>query len=167
MANAHYLNATQTAFDVQSVADVKISPPDAQLRAVGFVAANVSDISIPGHTQQYTHEGYCTATQPLHFFMWGNHMHEYGSSVYSELIHQDGTKIRLAMDSSWTQEQTFNTPWVKWETSAPLAVVPGDKFHVSCTWNNNTSMPVTFPREMCTASGFVLESVAQTICDAM
>ena len=41
-----------------------------------------------------------------------------------------------------------------------------DRFHLSCSWANMTDTAVAFPREMCVGSGFVLEGMPQSVCDA-
>ena len=138
MGNAHYINATPHVFDAQSVVDVKMAAPSPSLRSVGFIAVNWAGFTIPAGAQQYAGDAHCTATSTLSFFMWGDHMHEYGSAESSELIRSDGTVVPMASDSGWTSEQTFNTPWVKWDPSAPFVVNPGDQFHLHCVWNNTT-----------------------------
>lgn len=166
MGNAHYINATPRIIDVQSVVDVKVADPGAALRAVGFIAVNWAGFSIPPQTQGYASDAKCTATTKLSFFMWGNHLHEYGSAETSELLRSDGSVVPMASDSGWTSEQTFNTPWVKWDPAAPFVVNPGDQFHLHCVWNNGTDQAIGFPREMCVGSGFVLEAMPQAVCDA-
>jgi hypothetical protein len=166
MANAHYINASLQVFDAQSVIDVKYSTPNEQLHPVGFIAVNWAGFNIPAQTSLYSSEARCTATQKLSFFMWGNHMHEYGVAELSELIRQDGTVVPLAMNDSWTRDKTFNTPWVTWDVASPLVVNAGDTFHLKCSWANMTDSAVGFPREMCVGSGFVLEGMPQSVCEA-
>ena len=166
MGNAHYINATQHAFDAQTVVDVKVGGAGEALRPVGFIAVNWAGFSIPARTQGYASDARCTATTKLSFFMWGNHLHEYGDAEMSELIRGDGTTVPMAANSGWTSEQTFNTPWVKWDPAAPFVVNPGDVFHLHCVWNNGTDQAIGFPREMCVGSGFVLEAMPQAVCDA-
>ena len=50
LANAHYLNATDSLQDVQSVLDVKTSAPSPNLTAVGMAVTNWSDFQIPANT---------------------------------------------------------------------------------------------------------------------
>ncbi len=165
MANAHYINATDSVFDAQSVVDIKYGDPAHPEQAVGYVAVNWDGFSIPPNST-YTTDAYCQATQDLSFFMWGDHMHEYGTSETSELIRADGTHVPMAMDMGWTSEQTFNTPWVQWDPTTPFAVSSGDTFHLSCSWTNTTDQAVTFPTEMCVGSGFVLQAMPQSVCGA-
>jgi hypothetical protein len=166
MANTHYLNATDDAFDAQSVVDVQFGDPKHPLPSVGFLAVNWAGFMIPHGSQAYTSDGWCTATRKLSFIMWTNHMHEYGTSVFSEVVRQDTTVVPVSMDAAWRPEQAFNAPWVRWDPTSPMVVNPGDQFHVSCTWHNMTSADIGPPREMCIASGFTLEAMPQTICQA-
>ena len=55
---------------------------------------------------------------------------------------------------------------MRWDTNDPFVVNPGDIFHVQCSWNNTTSDPLTFPTEMCVSTGFTLEAMPQSVCEA-
>jgi hypothetical protein len=164
MANTHYINATDEPFDAQSVVDVKFGDPAHPLPSAGFLSVNWTGFMIPHDSSSYTSEGWCTADRKLSFFMWANHMHEYGSSVFSEVIRQDSSVVPMARDTTWRPEQAFKASWALWDTSSPMVVNPGDRFHVSCTWHNMTSADVRFPREMCIAFGFTLEAMPQAVC---
>lgn len=165
MANAHYLNAGMKNLNGSSVVDVKLAEESAALRPVGYFVLYHPSFQIPARTPSYTSGGSCQAPQKLRFFMWGNHLHEYGVSVFSELKRQDGSKLTLAADAKWAKEDTYNTPWRRWDMAKPVVVEAGDTLSLSCTWANDTNAPIDFPREMCTASGFVLEPIEQTICE--
>jgi hypothetical protein len=166
MANTHYLNATDEMFDGQSVVDVKFGDSSHPQPTVAFVAVAWTGFTIPHSSSGVTSDGWCTANQKLSFIMWTNHMHEYGSSELSEVARLDGTMTTMSHDTTWAPEQAFNAPWVRWDVASPMVVNPGDRFHVSCTWNNPTSADIHFPREMCVASGFALEAGPQVSCIA-
>ena len=61
MANTHYLNATDDAFDGQSVVDVKFADPAHPLPSVGFFVVNWASFMIPHGTPEVTSDGWCTA----------------------------------------------------------------------------------------------------------
>lgn len=165
MVNTHYLNATDNVLDVQAVVDVKYGDPNNPLRAVGFVAVNWDGFDIPP-AQDVTTDAYCTATKQLSFFMWSNHMHQYGKAETSEIIHADQTKTMMAQSPMWSAEQAFNPQWVQWDPSTPFVVNPGDVFHLNCAWHNSTNDDVMFPTEMCVGTGFTLEAMPQAVCEA-
>jgi hypothetical protein len=165
MTNTHYLNSTDGTISGQSVVDVKFGDPKHPLAGAGNLAVNNDMFTIPAG-QSFTSDAYCKATQQLSVFMWANHMHEWGAHAMSEIIHPDGTKQLLAEDDTWTNDKTFNPAWVRWDVGAPFVVHAGDMFHVQCNWNNTTSAPLMFPDEMCVATGFTLEEMPQSVCEA-
>ena len=165
MVNDHYLNATDETLTVQSVADVKFGDPNDLQKPVGFVAVDYEQFDVPANSSA-TSDAYCTATTTLSFFMWGNHMHQYGASETSEIIHPDKTTTMLESSPQWSPELMYNTPWITWDVTAPYVVNPGDVFHLTCSWNNTTSNDVMFPTEMCVGTGFVLEAMPQSVCEA-
>lgn len=165
LANAHYLNATDSVQDVQSVLDVKTSAPSS-LKPVGMAVINWSDFQIPANNPSYTSDAYCTWQQDIDLLMYSNHMHANGTSVTSELMRSDGTIEPLRADPQWTAEQAFNPSWAKFPASAPMHIHAGDTTHIKCTWQNNTGSTMAFPDEMCDGIGMYTQSPAQIICDA-
>ncbi|MEP6864058.1 MAG: hypothetical protein ABJE66_25745 [Deltaproteobacteria bacterium] len=166
VANSHYLNATDSVQDVQSVIDVKTSAPSPALTAVGMAVINWSDFQIPANTPSYTSDAYCTWQQDIDVLMWSNHMHENGRSVMTELMRGDGTIDPLRSDPQWTAEQAFNPSWATFPATAPMHIHAGDTTHIQCTWQNNTGSMMQFPDEMCDGVGMYIQSPAQIICDA-
>ena len=165
LANAHYLNATDSVQDVQSVVDVKTAPPS-NLKPVGMAVTNWSDFQIPANTPSYTTDAYCTWQQDIDVLMYSNHMHSNGLSVKSELMRSDGTIDPLRADPQWTAEQAFNPSWATFPSSAPMHIHAGDTTHIQCTWQNNTGSMMQFPDEMCDGIAMYTQSPAQIICDA-
>jgi hypothetical protein len=165
MANTHYINATDSPIEGQSVVDVKFGDPAHPLPGAGFLAVNWDQFTIPANSST-TSDAYCKATRDSSFFMWANHMHEWGSHTMSEIIHPDGTKALMAQDDTWSKDKTFDPAWVRWDTTTPFKVNAGDTFHVQCNWDNTTSSPIKFPVEMCVSTGFTLEEMPQSICEA-
>lgn len=165
MTNTHYINLTDAPIEGQSVIDVKYGDSAHPLQGAGNVAVNNDGFTIPA-SSTYTNDAYCKATSQMSFFMWANHMHEWGAHVMSEVIRADGTKELLAQNDTWSKDLTFNPSWTRWDVSQPFVVNAGDTFHVQCTWNNTTTDPLTFPVEMCVATGFTLEDMPQSVCEA-
>ncbi len=165
MANTHYLNATDGVFDAQSVADIKFADPKNPLAPVGMYVVNWDQFTVPAG-QAYTGNAYCTADRTLNVLKWTNHMHEWGQSALSEVIHPDGTKTMLVQDTTWAPERAFNPVWANWDPAQPLVINPGDKLHVQCSWANTTNADLIFPREMCDGVSLVLEDIPQTVCEA-
>lgn len=165
LGNAHYLNATDTIQDVQSVIDVKTAPPSPDRKPVGMAGINYADFQIPPNTPSYTTDAYCKWPRDTSIVMWSNHMHSAGTSVMSEVKRADGTIEQLAADPHWSPEQAFNPTWAKFPASAPMVIKTGDTVHVQCTWQNNTNAMMAFPDEMCDAVGMYTDAPDQAICD--
>jgi Copper type II ascorbate-dependent monooxygenase, C-terminal domain len=165
LANTHYLNATDSVLDVQSVVDVKSALPSAALKPAGMAVINYLDFQIPPNSSSYTEDAYCTWPTDTSLFMWSNHMHQNGLSVFSEAKRPDGTIIPLSTDMSWQAEEAFNPSWTHWDVNSPTVIHAGDEVHVSCTWKNPNSTMLLFPDEMCDAVGFYSESGQQMVCE--
>jgi len=167
LANAHYLNATDSVQDVQSVLDVKTSAPSPDHTAVGMAVINYLDFQIPANTPSYSVDAYCTWPQDTSIVMWSNHMHANGVSVMSDVKRAATSTIDpLANDPAWRAEQAFNPSWTHFDLSSPMMIHAGDTTHIKCTWQNNTGSMMLFPDEMCDAVGFYTQSTQQMICDA-
>jgi hypothetical protein len=163
MANVHYLNATDSVQEVQSVLDVKSAPPSADHKPAGMAVINYLDFQIPANSTSYTVDAYCTWPQDTSLLMWSNHMHGDGVSIYSEAKRPDATMEPLVTDTTWQAEEAFNPAWKYWD--APMLIHGGDEMHVSCTWKNPNNTLLLFPDEMCDAVGFYAESGEELICD--
>ena len=168
LANAHYLNATDSAQDVQSVLDIKTAAPSDAHKPAGMVNATYTDFSIPANTGSYSLDTYATVPVDMTLLVWFNHMHASGLSALTEVKHANGAVQTLAVDTTWLPEEAFNPTFTHFDpsSSSPMQLKAGDQLHINCTWANNTNAPVLFPDEMCVASGFYIESSKQYIIDA-
>jgi hypothetical protein len=166
MANVHYINATEAPIDGQAVLDIQTAPKDPS-RVVASLFTNIDiDIALPPN-QASALDVNCTipATQAdLHFFFYGNHMHELGKSIFTEVIHPDGTKQMLREDDTWIREFAFNPNTSRWPLDQPLVLKAGDRVHTQCHWVNDRSTEVDFPSEMCASFGFYIGDGVQLTC---
>jgi hypothetical protein len=93
-----------------------------------------------------------------------NHMHQHGTSAYTELIRPDGAKDMLVQDSTWASDQGFNPKYNKFSLAAPKVAHAGDTIHTHCEWQNSTTKPITFPTEMCAGVTFYFPARGQITC---
>jgi len=164
MANTHWLNATDSPVEGQAVIDVKFADPDPSRTIADLFINNGDQFELPPATPT-SYDVSCTLQQDLSFALLGNHMHTYGTSVYSELVHPDGTKDMLVQDAVWNPENQFNPQVVKYEIATPKVAHAGDVYHTHCEWTNTTSKTMLFPDEMCGGFGFYFPSNGQLVCD--
>jgi hypothetical protein len=159
MANVHYINVGSTAIDGQAVLDVKFTDPTPEHKVAGFFTDTTDQFSIPTGAP-FTLDVTCSIKQDLDFFIFANHMHQWGTSIFSEAVRADGTKQMIADDEPWQAEEEFNPKLNTFTTEAPFSVKAGDTIHTRCTWNNDTAGALAFPNEMCVGFGFFVPADA-------
>ena len=164
MVNTHWLNATDNVVEGQTVLDVKFAPPASDRTIADLFANNGDTFSIdPGATATY--DTNCKLTHDLNFVMTTNHMHMYGTSIYSEIVKADGGKEMILANPSWKPEDQFNPTYMQYPLDAPLVVHAGDTIHTHCEWANTSTNKLLFPDEMCVGIGFYFPSIGQLTCE--
>ncbi|HEX7700379.1 MAG TPA: hypothetical protein VF403_06655 [Kofleriaceae bacterium] len=103
--------------------------------------------------------------EDLNLAMVTNHMHNYGSSVYTEVIHADSTKDMLRADAGWVAEWQFNPMYTRYTLDTPKLLHAGDTVHTHCEWNNTTTNPLLFPDEMCVGITFYFPGHGMITCE--
>jgi hypothetical protein len=162
MINTHWLNATDDMVEGQAVLDVKFAPASPERQTADLFANNGVRFQIPeGKT---TYDASCTLQEDLNLAMATNHMHEHGTTAYSELVHPDGTKDMLILDESWPIDLQFNPRYNRYSLEAPMVAHAGDIYHTHCEWQNNTSKNLTFPDEMCSGIAFYFPARGHISC---
>jgi hypothetical protein len=155
MMNTHYLNTSAKTVTGQATLDVKFAEPSPDhVRASYFGAGGFKFALMP--QSESTFDVTCVLPRDIKLIDWSNHMHDLGVKMHSEVIHADGKAEDLQRDETWLYEWQFNPPMRKWPVDAPHVLKAGDTRHIQCTWKNTSAETVTFPREMCFATGFFL-----------
>jgi hypothetical protein len=162
MINSHWLNATDEMVDGQAVIDVKFAPASDQRQTADLFANDGRKFQIPpGRT---TYDASCVLQQDLNLVMAANHMHDRGATVFSELVHPDGTKATLLTEPAWSAEEQFNPKYSKFSLAAPMIAHAGDTYHTHCEWQNTTTRTFTFPDEMCVGLAFYFPAQGHIVC---
>jgi hypothetical protein len=155
MLSVHVLNTGDMPVDGNAVLDMNMVESEPS-RTIATMFANVStNVTLPA-AQQTTSVVDCVVRSDLSFLMMGNHMHEYGVKAFTQVIRAGGVTEDMHTDDTWSNDQSFNPVYSSFPLATPLVVHNGDTIRTSCTWNNSTPNAILFPREMCTASGFIL-----------
>jgi hypothetical protein len=155
MANVHFLNLGTTAIQGQAVLDVKFDQPNANERVAGFFNNTDLNFHLPASTATVADRD-CHVQSDMNFFMFSNHMHNYGTSAVTTVTHADGGTDTMVSDDTRQSEEQFNPNWKRWSTDLPYPVYAGDTLHTHCAWNNTSTHDVVFPEEMCVGVGFFL-----------
>jgi hypothetical protein len=163
MANVHFLNTSDQPIDGQAVMDLQFVAP-AGRQIAGFFINDGDTFSIPPHATT-SYDVNCPIAQDMSFFLFGNHMHNYGAAVYTELLHSDGTSQMIMNNTYWTPDMQFNPPIAGFKPGGYLEMQQGDTLHTHCEWTGASDETITFPTEMCIGFGFNLTGGASIYCD--
>jgi copper type II ascorbate-dependent monooxygenase-like protein len=126
----HLFNATGEALTGTSgIEVVRVDPADIQDEANLFLPGPM-DFSIPP-SQEYSHTGTCTVSQPQTVFAIFPHMHQLGSHFKATLT--VGGAPQVIHDDDYTFDHQAFLPF------EPVALSPGDTVTTECTWNNTTT----------------------------
>ena len=156
MLNVHYLNTGTTPIDGDAVVDFKFAEVDPNRKiAAMFLNLNFGFNLPPASRVDSSID--CVAKSDVELLMMANHMHEYGSSVKTEVVRSDTGAVEVLKDDpEWTYEMQFNVEYRRWPVDQPFVLRAGDTIRTSCQWNNPTAEALGFPREMCISVGFAL-----------
>jgi len=164
MVNTHWLNATDEVIDGQAVIDLKFDKAS-DSRTIADLFANNGDTFQIAPGERSTYDVNCTVPHDVNFALIGNHMHSYGASAYTELVHPDATKTMVIEDPVWSPEMQFNPRYKPYSVDAPLVAHAGDVYHTHCEWTNNTTSTQYFPDEMCVGFAYYFPSQGQIVCE--
>ncbi|HUJ57418.1 MAG TPA: hypothetical protein VLX92_02965 [Kofleriaceae bacterium] len=164
MANTHWLNATDDTVEGQAVIDIKMAPESDQRTAADLLANNgdTFQINAGGMT---SYDNSCLVKEDLNLAMVTNHMHQWGFSIYTEVIHTDGTTDMLRSDPAWSPEWAFNPQYTLYSLDVPKVVHAGETIHTHCEWMNTSANTLLFPDEMCDGIGFYFPGHGMITCE--
>src|SRR5262249_10525416 len=156
MANIHMLNTGDKTVDGNAVLDVLFAEPDPNRLIAGTFLNLDMNFSVPpsAKTEQSTE---CVAESDVKVIMMANHMHEFGVTATTEVVHGDtGATEVLHYDPAWSTDMVFNFVFNRWGADSAYVLHAGDTLRTRCTWDNSTTGTMTFPQEMCIGLGFAL-----------
>jgi hypothetical protein len=121
MLNVHYLNTGTTPIDGDAVVDVKFAEVDPSRKiAAMFLNLNFG-FSLPPASRIDSSID-CVAKSDVQLLMLANHMHEYGTSVKTEVVRADTGAVEVLKDDpEWTYEMQFNVEYSRWPVRFALA----------------------------------------------
>ena len=154
MLNTHFLNVSERVYDGHSVVDFKFAEVDPSRTVASLFANGTVAFRVPASSAAQA-----VAVQGAHeikFVSFANHMHDYGTSIKTEIVRGDGRVELVQHDPVWTYEMQFQAVFRSYGLEAPLTLHPGDVIRTTCHWKNPTNVHLTFPREMCIGTGFFL-----------
>jgi hypothetical protein len=155
LVQTHYLNALDRPIVGRTVVDVKLSPVDLTRTVASLMSSTSLSVSLPAHAKT-TMDVSCAVQRDLRFLQISNHMHDYGTTTFTEFVDPQGVKHELKSDASWTGDWALNPNFTTYPVESPGFVPSGSMLHTHCEWNNTTDALIKFPSEMCVFFGFIL-----------
>jgi len=160
----HYINTGTELIHAHVTLNVeKVKAAEFQ-KAAPLISFN-RQINIPPNGTQ-TVGGDCTPPQGVKFFLMGTHTHRRGI---------DASITRKLANGQLGEQLVHTTNWdapaaMLWETPPYLTFAAGEKFHYSCTYQNDRSSATTVGssaanNEMCMAITYFFPAASGGSCD--
>ncbi len=146
---AHYINAEASARTVSDVATIHLMDPAKVVAYANIYAMNDGSFHVPPRGAGY-HTTTCRTERDLSVLILLGHMHEYGKHYRLEKIDDQGNLIETMYETGWKPYYVSHPPVQRWEANAPLVIPKGTRLRQTCSWQNDSTDALTFPREMCT-----------------
>jgi hypothetical protein len=158
----HYLNTTTAPINAQVTLNMTFATGTFQ-KAAPLISFNTA-INIPANGTQ-TVGGNCTPGAGANFFMASTHTHRRGVLA---------TINRVLADGTMGEELVHTTDWEKpdlrsYQAAPFLTFKTGEKFHYSCSYQNDRNAPTTVgnsaeTNEMCMAVTYFFPATATGSC---
>jgi hypothetical protein len=156
VVQTHWINTGTEPVDVQAMVVTEPGPDSADRIALGTLTVVDLGFKVPALSRASSSTE-CVFNEEHRLLMNIGHEHEWGTHVRAEVTHAAGSQPVVLFDRDFTPHDTFNPPQGVYPLAAPLVIAKGDTLKMSCDWDNTTSSPLTFPREMCVFFGYSME----------
>ena len=155
--NHHWINTSPEAVTGQAMMLARRLDPDGDTVLAGNMIMMGMGWEIPALSPyEYTTE--CTYGADVPYVLALGHMHEYGQNVRIDVTRADGTPENL-IDEQWTPDSATGVGGgTVYSLENPLMINTGDTVRLTCSWNNTTTEPLGFPREMCIFFGYTVDT---------
>jgi hypothetical protein len=160
---SHYVNPGD-AFMTDDTASVHLMDPDDVVDYVNqFLTIDVG-FDVPPH-QELESTTTCVVPRDLQIVRLLGHMHEWGSHYTLEEIDDQDRRQRVLIDEDWLPLYTSSPPVQKFTMEDPLVLKAGTRLRQTCSWRNDETEHLRFPREMCLSYGFYYPDGGEVTCE--
>lgn len=144
--NLHLFNTTDHVIAGNSGVKVKTIAQSAVVAEAEMIFGGTFNLNIPSGAAPTVQTGTCTAASNYNIFGVWPHMHQY--ATHQKVTLTRGSTPMTLLDDAYTFTEQRNYP-----LAAPVAVIPGDKIQVTCTYQNDSGQTIHFgdssEAEMC------------------
>ncbi len=158
----HLINPTPRRATGKGVLDLHFTEPDDVIDWVAPWVFNDSGFVLPPG-EQSTVEVDCAWPQDATVLALLGHMHDMGQQYRVEMVTPGGERLTIYDLPEWDLDWRYQ-PRVE-DFGGGLDVVAGTRFITTCTFFNHTAQNLTFPEEMCVASGLFMPATETISCD--
>lgn len=162
--DVHYLNPSDRPRTGATYMDIKLVPASPTSVLASRIANSSLMIQLPPH-QQTKLDIPCKVERDVKLLRFTNHMHEYGTSVYTQFVDPAGQTQMIKLDARWSPDWALAPNYEFHPVEAPLLIPAGSMLSTHCEWNNTTDDMIKFPHEMCAFSGLLLGDTDITCLD--
>ncbi len=145
---AHYIHIGAAPTTVRDRARMRLVPNSKVTAYANIYAFNDGSFGVPARAGAY-HTTTCRTERDLSVLLLVGHMHEYGKYYRLERIDDDGKLLETMYETRWIPYYVSHPPVVPFDPKAPLAIPKGTRLRQTCTWQNDSTEALHFPREMC------------------
>lgn len=163
LMQSHYVNTSTNDILVNDQINLAVlAEEEVGTWAAPWAHTNTGLLVPPGeHSLEIT----CTFEQDAWLLNLFGHMHEWGVAFSLDHHRLDGSTERVYTIDEWDVIFRDNPPQNLYAPDG-YHVQAGESFTSTCTWFNDTDLPLDFPQEMCASSGIAFPTVVPIICDA-
>jgi hypothetical protein len=144
--NLHLFNAADTPLAGTSGIEIFRREPAGVVHEADMTFVGTMDINIPSDGQPHTVTGGCALNRSWNMFTVWPHMHQHATHQTFQVT-KGGVTTKILDNKPYSFEEQGNYP------IAPMLLEPGDRVETSCTYVNNTGVPLRYGdssnEEMC------------------
>lgn len=157
VAQSHYINVGDAALETQDSLEVFTTDADlSTLIQLHLLVVSVNNFAIPALASEYSASAGCTLDKDVTLLSLTPHMHENGRHI--ELRIGDTPAIQPIMAvQGWTADMRDLPPITAYGVANAASdgrFTAGQSVALTCSWQNTSTTPLTFPAEMCAAVGY-------------
>jgi len=164
VVQAHYINITGKTQTVRDWVKMEKGIPSQIHNYVNYFVTDDEGFQVPP-SAPLTRTTECVVDRDYQLAISLPHMHEYGSHFTLEVLDANRNHLDTPIDTTWSPVYTSHPPIKVYDMSAPYLLKKGQILRQTCAWNNTTTDPLLFPREMCVGFMYYWPGAGDITCN--
>jgi hypothetical protein len=147
---SHYINTAGVGRTVRDDVTLELGKPADVRYYVNYLVTDDETFEVapksPGKSATE-----CTLDRDFDIILGLPHMHEWGRTYSLDAVGADNSTRTIIEQDTWDASFAGAPPVQYYTEQDPLHFAKGTKLRQTCNWENDTTEPIVFPREMCLA----------------